>query len=250
MTGPERRHGPSTIPSAAERCPRRRPPAEPPGVHADGEPRPRAGRHRHGSSCCHLRHRPGGHRGGRRRARLAARGPRAAPAEHDHRRRPADLRQQPARAAGPARPRRRAQGTRRHPRRPVRAAGGLLRRPAAVRRQRLARAAHAPDQGARPCSRSPSPTRPPPPSTWQAVSRELLASNAEQERLIEALLTLASSEAADSEREPLDLAAIASAALAAARPAIRQPWPARSRPPSSPPPSTATRFLSSNWPPT
>ena len=57
-------------------------------------------------------------------------------------------------------------------------------------------------------------------STWQAVSRDLLASNAEQERLIEALLTLASSEAGPGEREPLDLAAITSAALAAARPAI------------------------------
>ena len=57
-------------------------------------------------------------------------------------------------------------------------------------------------------------------STWQAVSRELLASNAEQERLIEALLTLASSEAGTGEREPADLAAITSAALAAARPAI------------------------------
>ena len=56
--------------------------------------------------------------------------------------------------------------------------------------------------------------------TWQAVSRELLASNAEQERLIEALLTLASSEAGTGEREPLDLAAITSEALAAARPAI------------------------------
>ena len=56
--------------------------------------------------------------------------------------------------------------------------------------------------------------------TWQAVSRELLASNAEQERLIEALLTLASSEAGAGEREPLDLAAITSAALAAARPGI------------------------------
>jgi signal transduction histidine kinase len=56
--------------------------------------------------------------------------------------------------------------------------------------------------------------------TWQAVSRELLASNAEQERLIEALLTLASSEASPGEREPADLAAITSAALAAARPAI------------------------------
>ena len=56
--------------------------------------------------------------------------------------------------------------------------------------------------------------------TWQAVSRELLASNAEQERLIEALLTLASSEAGPGEREHVDLAAIAGAALAAARPAI------------------------------
>jgi signal transduction histidine kinase len=56
--------------------------------------------------------------------------------------------------------------------------------------------------------------------TWQAVSEKLLAANAEQERLIEALLTLASSEAGLGEREPADLAAITSAALAAARPAI------------------------------
>jgi len=56
--------------------------------------------------------------------------------------------------------------------------------------------------------------------TWQGVSRELLASNAEQERLLEALLTLASSEAGTGDREPADLAAITSDALAAARPAI------------------------------
>jgi signal transduction histidine kinase len=56
--------------------------------------------------------------------------------------------------------------------------------------------------------------------TWQAVSQELLASNAEQERLIEALLTLASGEAGASQHEPLDLAAITSAALAVPRPAI------------------------------
>ena len=56
--------------------------------------------------------------------------------------------------------------------------------------------------------------------TWQAVSRELLASNAEQEHLIEALLTLASSEASPAQREPVDLAAITSAALAAVRPAV------------------------------
>jgi signal transduction histidine kinase len=55
--------------------------------------------------------------------------------------------------------------------------------------------------------------------TWQAVSRELLASNTEQEHLIEALLTLASSEAGPGQREPLDLAAITSADLDAARPA-------------------------------
>ena len=57
-------------------------------------------------------------------------------------------------------------------------------------------------------------------ATWQAVSRELLASNAEQERLIEAMLTLARSEAGPGESESLDLAAITGEALAAARPAI------------------------------
>ncbi len=57
-------------------------------------------------------------------------------------------------------------------------------------------------------------------SSWQAVGRELLACNAEQEHLIEALLTLASSEAAPGDREPADLAAVAGAAVAAARPAI------------------------------
>jgi signal transduction histidine kinase len=56
--------------------------------------------------------------------------------------------------------------------------------------------------------------------TWEAAGRELLASNAEQEHLIEAMLTLASSEAGTGEREHLDLAAITSAAVAAARPAI------------------------------
>jgi signal transduction histidine kinase len=56
-------------------------------------------------------------------------------------------------------------------------------------------------------------------ATWQDVSRELLASNAEQERLIEALLTLASGEADPGQREPLDLAAVTSEALAVPRPA-------------------------------
>jgi signal transduction histidine kinase len=53
--------------------------------------------------------------------------------------------------------------------------------------------------------------------TWQDVSRDLLAFNAETERLIEALLTLATSEADLSQREPLDLAAITSTALALPR---------------------------------
>jgi signal transduction histidine kinase len=57
-------------------------------------------------------------------------------------------------------------------------------------------------------------------ATWQAVSQELLASNAEQEQLIEALLALASSEGGPGEREPVDLDGITGAALAAARPAI------------------------------
>jgi signal transduction histidine kinase len=57
-------------------------------------------------------------------------------------------------------------------------------------------------------------------ATWRAVSEDLLASNAEQERLIDALLTLASSEAGPGEPEPVDLAAITSEALAVRRPAI------------------------------
>ena len=57
-------------------------------------------------------------------------------------------------------------------------------------------------------------------ATWQAVSQDLLASNAEQERLIEAMLTLASSEAGPGEPKSIDLAAITSEALATARPAI------------------------------
>ena len=54
--------------------------------------------------------------------------------------------------------------------------------------------------------------------TWQAVSAELLASNAEQERLVEALLTLASTEGGRCQREPVDLAPLASACLASVGP--------------------------------
>jgi signal transduction histidine kinase len=56
--------------------------------------------------------------------------------------------------------------------------------------------------------------------TWQDVSRDLLAFNADQERLIDALLTLASSEVGLSQHEPADLAAITGKALAAPRSGI------------------------------
>ena len=54
--------------------------------------------------------------------------------------------------------------------------------------------------------------------TWRDVAREVLASNAEQESLIEALLTLATSEGGLDLREPVDLAAITDEVLLAARP--------------------------------
>jgi signal transduction histidine kinase len=54
--------------------------------------------------------------------------------------------------------------------------------------------------------------------TWCTVAREVLASNAEQESLIEALLTLATSEGGLDVREPVDLAAVTDETLLAARP--------------------------------
>ena len=54
--------------------------------------------------------------------------------------------------------------------------------------------------------------------TWRGVAAEVLASNAEQESLIEALLALASGEGGLGQREPVDLAAITSEILLAARP--------------------------------
>jgi signal transduction histidine kinase len=59
--------------------------------------------------------------------------------------------------------------------------------------------------------------------TWRAVAAEVLASNAEQEGVLEALLTLASSQGGLDEREPVDLAAVTGEVLLAARPeAARQ----------------------------
>jgi signal transduction histidine kinase len=50
---------------------------------------------------------------------------------------------------------------------------------------------------------------------WRDTARDILASNAEQESRIEALLTLASSEGSLEKREPVDLAAVISEVLAA-----------------------------------
>jgi signal transduction histidine kinase len=59
--------------------------------------------------------------------------------------------------------------------------------------------------------------------TWRSVAREVLASNAEQENLIEALLALATSESGLDPREPVDLAAVTDEVLLAARPeAVRR----------------------------
>ncbi len=56
--------------------------------------------------------------------------------------------------------------------------------------------------------------------TWRSTSQEVLAANREQEQLIEALLTLASSEGGLGQREPVDLSAIAGEVLLAPRPEI------------------------------
>ena len=54
--------------------------------------------------------------------------------------------------------------------------------------------------------------------TWRSTALDVLASNAEQESLIESLLALAASEGGLDRREPVDLAAIAGEILLASRP--------------------------------
>jgi signal transduction histidine kinase len=54
--------------------------------------------------------------------------------------------------------------------------------------------------------------------TWRSTAREALASNDEQEHLIEALLALASSETGVDHHEPIDLSVLTDAALLGARP--------------------------------
>jgi signal transduction histidine kinase len=57
---------------------------------------------------------------------------------------------------------------------------------------------------------------------WRDAGEELLASNTEQEHLIEALLTLATSEAGLHHREPVDLCAVIRAVLLTPRPETRR----------------------------
>ena len=59
-------------------------------------------------------------------------------------------------------------------------------------------------------------------ATWRSTAREVLASTDEQARLIEALLTLASSESGLNEHEPVDLANAANAALSDLQPDIER----------------------------
>jgi signal transduction histidine kinase len=59
-------------------------------------------------------------------------------------------------------------------------------------------------------------------ATWRDIAAEVLASNAEQESLLEALLALASSEGGLDKREPVDLAAVTGEVLLARRPEAGQ----------------------------
>ena len=86
--------------------------------------------------------RAGDHDRGLDRAGLAGRGPGPGPSAQDHGGDAADLRAQPERAPGAGRTPRRAEGPRRHDRRAARPSRGARRRTAAIRRQRLTRAAH------------------------------------------------------------------------------------------------------------
>ena len=117
-------------------------------------------------------------------------------------------------AASRTRSRQRAQRPRRHHRRTARPAAGRLRRPAAVRRQRLPRAAHPAHPRTRPARggpRRPAATA----ATLRSTCEDVLVTGEEQERLIEALLTLARSQRGLDHRDCLDLAAITRQTLAA-----------------------------------
>ena len=86
-------------------------------------------------------------------------------------------------------------------------------------------------------------------AAWRCTAREVLASSDEQARLIEALLTLASSESGLNGREPVDLATtVAATCRSAAR--CRTTRHSRRRDERSRRPSTETRCSSTGSPPT
>ena len=153
------------------------------------------------------------HGGGLDLARLARRRARAPAAAHDHARGHATSRRAASIAASRSRPRRRAHTARQHLRRPARPARGLVRGAAPVRRQRLARAAHPAHARAR-ARRGGARRSRPTVASLRATCEQVLAAGEQQERLIEALLTLSRSQRGLDRHEPVDLAAIAARAHA------------------------------------
>ena len=148
---------------------------------------------------------------------------------------------------GLERPRRRVPGTRRYPRRSPRTAPDRFRLPAALRGQRLPRAAHP----ARPGPRAPgtgatgNPSRPRP--SGGPTCERLLASSQQQDRLIDALLTLARSETGLSTRGSFELSTVIDIGPAQPRTRQRGRRDFASRPRSARPPSAATTGWSRDW---
>ena len=146
-------------------------------------------------------------------AGLARRRARAAPAAADHLDGAARLAGHARRAHRAGGSPRRAQGAGRHLRRHARAPVGRLRQPAALRGQRVARAAHAARPSCAPSSRSRSPTRDASNAELRTMAEEVHDALDRTERLVQSLLTLARSEGAITRRDPLDLASAARLAL-------------------------------------
>ena len=144
--------------------------------------------------------------------RLAHRGPVPAAAADYHRDRTGYLGQQPEPTAEHHRPWRRIRPARRHAGRPARTTGGVVPGTTAFRGQCLARVAHPPDSGANvAAARARRSGR----RRGDAAINLPAGTGAgeQQERLIDALLTLASSERGIEQWESFDLAEVATRAI-------------------------------------